>query len=55
MKGEYIMKFYVYEWYNINTKEVFYVGKVVKKDIKQKAKEIKNLLNILKITKSIQE
>ena len=21
------MKFYVYEWYNINTKEVFYVGK----------------------------
>lgn len=42
------MKFYVYEWYNINTKEVFYVGKGSGKRYKVKSKRNKKFTEYIK-------
>lgn len=40
--------FYVYEWYNINTNEVFYVGKGSGKRYKDKINRNKNFLEYIK-------
>lgn len=39
--------YYVYEWYNVDTGEVFYVGKGKKTDGRVKNQETKDLKNII--------
>lgn len=39
--------FYVYEWYNVDTGEVFYVGKVMAGDLSKSKVEINILSTII--------